>query len=142
MKNYSNFSVIKDIYVFIVHWDTSYINFTKVKSLDQIPRAISHFSTITQLSCYSEYEVHNIIANGSLKLKKNISEIPLQPEILNNYFIRKNRSFSPALFLKNHNGTFMIFQSGKFSFLGFQSLTCLIKTSKDISDLLNNCGII
>ena len=124
-KNYSNFSVLKLTFTYIIFWSAVYINVTKIKKKEDIEKARKEFETVSQISLHPKATIHNIFAHTKIELKsKSLKWIYDNIEFENSqvYF---NTSFYPGLRIKSKNGTLIIFQSGKVTSLGSNSFSSL-----------------
>ena len=138
IKHYTNYTVIKNKFVFIAYWN-GYVNFTKVANEFDIFQAIEEFENLTKILCQRNYEIHSINAHGKTKINSSITEIKDQARRLSLCPTNINRNFSPALFLKFENGTFMLFQSGNFSILGVKHEKDLHEICKKVEHLIAKC---
>lgn len=140
---HGNCAVIRLKYIYIIFWSASYVNVTKLKSRENFAEAIKLFEEATDLQCFKEITVHNIVATGSFVLDTTLSTI--------HAFIRGgggrekifvkstfNRSFFPSLLLRFKNlGTCVLYQSGKFAYLGVKNTDNFTHLGEHIDWILN-----
>lgn len=139
IKQHKNFFVLRDTFVYIIFPTSGYVNVTKIKTIPEIKSAIQDFTQITGIFPESRFKIHNIHAFGSFAEVPNLHK--LQRELKNLKPEKTIVSFNPSFFhgLKikiEHLGTFVLFQSGNFSFLGARSISKLQKLAHNISTII------
>lgn len=131
ITHYSNFSVLRDIYVYIIFWSGNYVNITKIPSIRFLQHSIKHFMSILKIKSsrlkrlfkkkrlLKNISIHNICASGRFKTSRNLKTLRnfLTTEKLNAR-VKLNQTFFPALFVKFSQGTCIIFQNGKYTVVG------------------------
>lgn len=124
-KHYSNFSVLKLTFTYIIFWSVGYINVTKLRKEADIEKARKEFETEAQITLHSKSTIHNIFAHTTI----NLNNKPLKWISTNIDFesdcVFFNKSFYPGLRIKSEDGTIIIFQSGKVTLLGSRSFSSL-----------------
>jgi len=129
VKITKNFVIIRGEFIFILFPRRGYVNFTKVRSLDYLPRVVKEFEKITGLKVDSSaISIHNITAHGRVQLNEHLSQLKkvVEKSLINSRCVF-NTSYLPGLLIKTEFGTTVIYQSGAIKFLGFKSLRSLEK---------------
>lgn len=120
--NYSNYSVLRDIFVYIIFWSGNYVNITKIRKECDIAKAVKHFKTLIKCDSETKTTIHNICASGIFKKKHNLKLLHgYMKENENNARVKFNQNVFPALYVKYSNGTCIIFQNGKYTIVGCKS---------------------
>lgn len=124
--DHSNYSVIRDVYVYIVFWSGNYVNITKIPSIKVVKKSVEHFQRILNLkrSAFT-ITIHNICASGKFNKARNLKKLYKFMKNINNQEVRVklNQSIFPALYVKFKTGTCIIFQNGKYTIVGCESET-------------------
>lgn len=138
---HSNFTVIRSEFVFIIFWSSGYVNVTKIKNFADIKKVFPEFIELTDIQPVSRISIHNIHAFGVWKNNHNLNDLRIKlrrADLNSNIGVSFNPSFFPGLIIRIKNlGTFILFQSGKFAFLGVKSLKNLEKISHQICAVIN-----
>ena len=134
VKHYSNFSVLKLTFTYIIFWSSGYINVTKLKTKKDISSARIEIEELFKIKLHEKFDIHNIFSSGQINL-----------HIHSLYWIYKNievnskkvlyLSFYPDLRIMCRKGTIIIFQSGKVTILGCKSF-------ENLSELYSKCASI
>ena len=127
LKFHHNFAVVRSKYVYIIWYQSGFVNVTKIKSEKHVKRACKHLYKILDLPydlCHSV--VDNITASGKFNHCLNLRKLAIYLEN-NNFKIKYNRYKFPAIFVKVFNcGTFTIFGSGSYNIIGCRSINNLM----------------
>lgn len=132
-KRYNNFIVIKDNFVYTIFRPgknkLNHINVTKIKSIDDIDKAIENLNFFGLSIIKSSLNIDNITGSFNLKKEvylKKVIEIIQEDEQFRTIKVSYNNEKFPGLFLKvKEIGTIIIFYSGKVVFVGCKTLTNL-----------------
>lgn len=117
--NHSNYSVLRDVFVYIIFWSGNYVNVTKIPSFKEVSKSVKHFQRILKINkCDYKITIHNICASGKFKKDYNLKKLH---HILKEHIkgrVKLNQSVFPALYVKYNIGTCIIFQNGKYTIVG------------------------
>lgn len=121
--NHSNYSVIRDVFVYIIFWSGDYVNVTKIPSSSDIDKSVQHFKKILKIKhCKYTITIHNICASGKFIRPYNLKRLHrFLKQCDLNAKIKLNQSIFPALYVKFKSGTCIIFQNGKYTVVGCDS---------------------
>jgi len=135
-KIYHNFLVLRLTFVFTIFWTGSYINITKIKSCQDIEKAV--YEIINKLNVKpDEVKIHNICLSGSIDKKVSLRE--LCQKLKTHYRTSFNTHFFPALFLRRiKEPTIVLFQNGKLSIIGAQSEIQAEKSFEFLQNVLSS----
>lgn len=137
VKHFGNFSVLRDVYVYIIFWSGNYINITKVPNVRRVKASIRHlislFKNVTLDIDLRSLKVHNICASGqfirSYSLRKLVDHFRKSDEAIR---VKLNPVFFPGLFVKYEGGTCTIFQNGKYTIVGCKNCTRIISIANSV----------
>jgi len=113
--------------------NTNHVNITKLNSEDQIDTAINVLSNL--LSCtVLKCTIDNITATHDFK-----KEIDLGYLYKNNIFacVRYNAERFPGMFVKEENGSAIVFHSGKLVLLGCKTTSQICLLIKSVTTKMN-----
>lgn len=133
LVNHSNYSVIRDTFVYIIFWSGNYVNITKIPSLASIIISVKHLQALLNID-NSEYQitVHNICASGKFLKQCNLKVLQNLLKVSNiDARVKLNQSVFPALYVKYLTGTCIIFRNGKYTVVG-------CNTENDITFIVNS----
>lgn len=141
IKQHKNFLVLRATFVYIIFPSSGYVNVTKIRKICEIKPVFHEFIQLTGIIPNSRFKIHNIHAFGSFEIVPNLHKF--QRELKDLKIEKTIVSFNPSFFhgLKiriEELGTFVLFQSGNYSFLGAKSIAKLQKLSKIIGDIIQN----
>jgi TATA-box binding protein (TBP) (component of TFIID and TFIIIB) len=121
-KVHNNFSVVNNVYTFIIFPKSGFVNITGIKSFSDLKNVIPHFCKVfdIKLTEPAELIIDNISAAGSFNRKVNL--VRLQ-EVINSektdFSVHYDRNFFSGAFCKAIGfGTVTVFPSGKYVVVG------------------------
>lgn len=85
-------------------------------------------------------ELVNVVGNGSLGQEMDLEA--LREDILQHISIKKAKPIRPGLSIKfsEISGTMIVYRSGKYNLMGFNSVEDLLKADDQIRDILDDIG--
>ena len=131
VKCYGNFFVWrKGSFVYIIFPCANYVNITGIRSKRKLHCSFRKFEDKFQLKNSLTFkQIDNITTCSSINNFKNINYFRKKLLDLNDkfekrfYSLKFNSNYFPAIYLKlRDKGTFIIFNSGKFNLVGFNSI--------------------
>lgn len=139
LKWYKNFVVLRAKFVYIIFWSSGYVNVTKIRELSDIRQVFEEFSRLTGIATSSKFKIQNIHAFGRLNNIPNLHQCyqKIRDYESGEFTVFFNPSFFHGLKIYNHLGTFLLFQSGNYSFLGCRSMKNLNKLSSAICAVMS-----
>mgnify|MGYP003519299646 CR=1 FL=1 len=149
---FKNFITITNRFIFFIHEKLdqtkkngkSYskcINITKIKNIENMKIAISHFCEMFDISegSITNIKINNMTASGCLGKRIKLNYFYSNNILLkSNKFItiKYNISIFPGMFCKTKYGTILLFQSGKYSIVGVKSEEDMLKIYNIIISLI------
>lgn len=121
VKLYHNFCVLRDKFVYIIWFNSGFVNVTKITSPDMMETSILHFCKVFSIRSkhVSSFIIDNLTASGKLQCKINLRQLSSLKVDKTLMGIDYNVAKFPGAFIHVYNeGTFTIFGSGSYNIIG------------------------
>jgi TATA-box binding protein (TBP) (component of TFIID and TFIIIB) len=116
-----NFCVFKRRFVYIIFYNTGFVNCTKIRNYSEISAALEEFSQVFKLDLeyFSTPIIDNTTSSGSFDKVIYLNKLKEKIQAQNVFQkVNFNPEHFPGLFIKTNNGTIIVFHSGKYTIIG------------------------
>jgi TATA-box binding protein (TBP) (component of TFIID and TFIIIB) len=140
-----NFVVYRDRFVYIIFFQSGFVNATKIKNENEIEDAVEHFKKVFRVqSSIEESIIDNYQGSGSFYRKLALKELKvflnleIQSSAKSEMEVSYNPEHFPGLFLKiGKHGKIIIFSSGKFTIVGCKNESGFLQVFEKCKSLIS-----